>query len=86
MAVELRNALSAMSGKTLPATLAFDCPTVEAITRHLLGLLVPEQAATAEVRPHVIPPARAQDADIAALSDDEATELLLQELNGVSGR
>lgn len=37
MAVELRNALSRRAGVTLSATLAFDHPTVKAITAHLLG-------------------------------------------------
>jgi acyl transferase domain-containing protein len=86
MAVELRNALGAMSSRTLPATLAFDYPTAEAITRHLLGLLVEEQPTPAEVRTHMTASAQVADADIAALSDDEATELLLQELDGVAGR
>ena len=36
MAVELRDALSQRVGATLPATLAFDYPTVEALTRWLL--------------------------------------------------
>jgi hypothetical protein len=80
MAVELRNALAAVSGRTLPATIAFDYPTTEAISRHLLSLLVPEQSASARVEkaPHV-----ADEQDVAALSEDEAAELLLQELDGV---
>ena len=36
MAVELRNALGQRVGKPLPATLAFDYPTVDALTRWLL--------------------------------------------------
>jgi polyketide synthase 12/myxalamid-type polyketide synthase MxaB len=86
MAVELRNALGAMSGRTLPATLAFDYPTVEAVTRYLLGLLVPEQPSPGDLRTPLTPSPQVLDPDIAALSDDEATELLLQELNGVAGR
>jgi acyl transferase domain-containing protein/acyl carrier protein len=35
MAVELRNALSVAVGRTLPTTLLFDYPTLEALTTHL---------------------------------------------------
>jgi acyl carrier protein len=89
MAIELRNALAARTGLTLPATLVFDYPTTEALSRHLLSLLVPEQPTPAARV--VRTPARDEnvvavsDADVAALSDDEATELLLQELDGVTG-
>jgi acyl transferase domain-containing protein/acyl carrier protein len=41
MAVELRNALGRKAGMTLPATLAFDYPTPEAIAKYLLSSLVP---------------------------------------------
>ncbi|HEY3997402.1 MAG TPA: SDR family NAD(P)-dependent oxidoreductase, partial [Candidatus Xenobia bacterium] len=37
MAVELRNKLAGLAGQKLPATLAFDYPTVEAIADYLLG-------------------------------------------------
>ncbi|HVK68394.1 MAG TPA: SDR family NAD(P)-dependent oxidoreductase, partial [Polyangium sp.] len=46
MAVELRNALSARSGKSLPATLVFDYPTVTALVRHLIAQLVPAENET----------------------------------------
>ena len=35
LAVELRNSLQASFGVTLPATLIFDYPTVEALSGHL---------------------------------------------------
>jgi acyl transferase domain-containing protein/NADP-dependent 3-hydroxy acid dehydrogenase YdfG/acyl carrier protein len=78
MAVELRNALVAMAGLTLPATIVFDYPTTEAISRHLLSLLVPERVVSSQPERA----AKVSDAEIAALTDDEATELLLQELDG----
>jgi acyl carrier protein len=39
LAVELRNALQADLGLALPATMAFDYPTVSSLTEHLLNLL-----------------------------------------------
>jgi epothilone polyketide synthase D len=44
MAVELRNALSRRVDRTLPATLAFDHPTVEALAHWLVTLLAPAEA------------------------------------------
>ena len=47
MAVELRNALGQRVGATLPATLAFNYPTVEAITGWLLGSVLAAAAPAA---------------------------------------
>jgi acyl carrier protein len=52
MAVELRNALSASFGATLPASLPFDYPTVEELSDHLAGLMEPS------VPPSAAAPAR----------------------------
>jgi acyl transferase domain-containing protein/acyl carrier protein len=81
MAIELRNALARMTGLTLPATIAFDYSTTEAISRHLLSLLAPERPT---LRDRATTPAAAVlDRNVAVLSDEEATELLLRELDGV---
>jgi hypothetical protein len=83
MAVELRNGLVAVSGRALPATIAFDYPTTEAISRHLLSLLVPEEATPVRA---VKTLQTVDEEDVAALSDDEAAQLLLRELDGVRGQ
>lgn len=43
-AVELRNRLSKVSGLRLPSTVLFDHPTLSALTDHLGGRLVPDEA------------------------------------------
>ena len=47
MAVELKSALQALVGRPLPATVAFDYPTIDALATHLLGLVTPEAAPAA---------------------------------------
>jgi NADP-dependent 3-hydroxy acid dehydrogenase YdfG/acyl carrier protein len=78
MALELRNRLGRDLGVPLPATLAFDYPDVERLTRHLLGRIAPD----------VVPPPRAPAADrrvtateVAAASEEEIERRLLEKLN-----
>lgn len=44
MAVELRNEMTKITGKTLPATLLFDYPTLDAISNYLITLLYPDSS------------------------------------------
>jgi acyl transferase domain-containing protein len=76
MAVELRNRLQRAVGRPLRSTLAFDCPTIEAVGRHLmddvLALTAPSGARADE---------ETEDGDdllaaIERLSDDQAEKLL----------
>jgi hypothetical protein len=39
MAVELRNALARATGLSLPSTLLFDCPTIDALSSYLSGAI-----------------------------------------------
>lgn len=84
MAVELRNVLTRSLGRSLPATLLFDYPSLDALTGFLVKTLslVPEQsmAATAPLAQHTAD----AHADIAALSDEDADAMLLAELNSLS--
>ncbi len=80
LAVELRNVLSNGLGlpRRLPATLLFDYPSVAAITGYLASELLPveEQPVVALAREN-----GAGLAEIAALTDEEAEAMLLEELN-----
>lgn len=80
-AIEVRNHLAVAMGQSLPATLAFDHPTVEAISVHLLGRLGLDAGASPP--PVERDPVQAHDpaeAEVAALSDEEAERLLWEEL------
>jgi len=75
MAVELKNRLQSALHKPLPTTLAFDYPTASALAHYLgeqLGLPLHAPAAAA--------PNADSIQDLTGLSDEEAEELLRQEL------
>ena len=81
MAVELRNRLQASVGRALRSTLAFDYPSIDAITRHLFNdVLALEASGTAQTAD------TGGDADdllfnIEQLSDDEAEQMFATKVN-----
>jgi hypothetical protein len=82
MAVELRNVLQASVGQSLPPTLAFDYPTVAALSRYLAEEILGFARVDANApevgrdRPDVI-------ADVRALTDEEAEAQLAAELSAL---
>jgi polyketide synthase 12/myxalamid-type polyketide synthase MxaB len=62
----------------LPATFLFDYPSIDAIANYLAGELLPpdDRLPAAEVLD-----VRAELAEVAILSDEEAETMLLKELN-----
>ena len=86
MAVELRNRLASGAGAavTLPATLMFDYPTIDAIAQFLgqqLGTTAPSVATTAEPSP--ADGLGAAAARLADVSEEEAEALLIQRLESL---
>jgi polyketide synthase 12/myxalamid-type polyketide synthase MxaB len=77
MAVELRNALSAAIGRTLPASLVFDHPTAEALCVFLAG----ELGLVAVPMPAAPPPLPIAGVDDSELDDDAALLLLERKLS-----
>jgi hypothetical protein len=79
MAVELRNRLGKglPLSRALPATLVFDYPTPEALSRYLLDTLFVKEKGEEPVQAEK----KAEVAINADLSDEEAEALLLAELN-----
>jgi acyl transferase domain-containing protein/NADPH:quinone reductase-like Zn-dependent oxidoreductase/SAM-dependent methyltransferase/acyl carrier protein len=78
MAVELRNALASTVGRSLPATLLFDYPTVEALTEYLSAQIPGLEASPAKsIRPR---PSASAGLDlleqIENLNDEEIERLL----------
>ena len=82
MAVELRNSLTRSVGRSLPATLLFDYPSVDALASYLMRVL--ELAGEAE--PATVSTIELSAAAIAELSDEEADAQLLAELEGLPQR
>jgi hypothetical protein len=89
MAVELRNLLGAgvELKRTLPATLVFDYPTVEALTGFLADQLLPTtydgNGAEPQDQPVAIEPVAVKEihlAELEELSDEEAEAMLLAQL------
>jgi acyl carrier protein len=76
LAVELRNTLGSVLGKSLPVTLLFDYPTIDSLTEYLQGdVLAAELAAPEAAAP---PPNRGSNPldIIEELSEDEVDRLL----------
>jgi acyl carrier protein len=87
MALELRNVLAQALGRPLSATLLFDYPTIRGLAGYLLGLVVePEVEAVEDRVVDRVEDRKAAvletDAELAAMSEAEAEELLLAELDG----
>lgn len=81
-AIELRNALTVATGVSLPATLAFDRPTIGAITSHLLNELGLDTV-TGSGSPASSVEFDDRDAirrEVETLSEEEAERLLMREL------
>jgi acyl transferase domain-containing protein/phospholipid N-methyltransferase/acyl carrier protein len=78
MAVELRNLLARAVGRTLPATLLFDYPSIDALTGHLATMLALEPVQESPV----ISNASADDllAQVEQMSDEELDRLFAEKL------
>jgi len=81
MSLELRNRLQASSGQSLPSTLAFDCPTVEALADYLAGRLSASTLVQAKTAAQPVDSASEQAARVHQLSEEEAEALLMEELS-----
>ena len=84
MAVELRNRLQAGIGRSLSVTLAFDCPTVNAIADHLVVEIGGVAGAEDAAQSHPVTDSAADDG-VQDLSEEEATALLVAELARPTG-
>jgi NAD(P)-dependent dehydrogenase (short-subunit alcohol dehydrogenase family)/acyl carrier protein len=86
MAVELRNKLGHAAGQSLPATLLFEYPAIEALVNYLAGeLLKPEPTASLDPKPVEVGAELEEldqqlTVDLDAMSEDEMAALLLKKL------
>ena len=83
MAIELKNALSAMIGQNLPATLLFNYPTIDALAGHLIDevLEFEKSEKPAPLEPAADAQAEADIDHIEDLSDEEVAALLDEKLS-----
>ena len=91
MAVEMRNALNLNLACTLPATLLFDYPTLDALSRYLMdsvpALREEKPAMDSESKAAPIKPDQGAPIDgLDQLTDEEAEALLLEELESLRKR
>ena len=82
MSVELSNRLKRSVNRQLPTTLAFEQPTIDALTRHLADLLGLQETQAAEADADRDAAARTRLLeDVERLSEDEAEASLARELD-----
>ncbi len=88
MAVELKNALDEATGENLPATIAFEYPTIDAIASYLLKDVLPlaseasEDVSMPEVAASAESAAEELDfPDLDELSEEELEALLMEKLD-----
>lgn len=81
LAVEMRNALSAAVGASLPATVLFDYPTSDALADYLMKNV---PALTQEGEPEDVPAENKEVEELRVISDEEAEALLMAELDELS--
>ncbi len=88
MAVELGNALASDLGESLPGSLVFDYPTIDAITNFLAEETFAEALSNGKDEPEQTAKSADEDAKIAELeqlSDEDAEALLAEKLQAFEG-
>ena len=81
MALELTQSLGAAIGRTLPPTLLYNYPTIEAVANHLEQTLFPCEGVSAGVGSH-----QAAASEVLRLSDQELEALVNQEFSQLAAR
>jgi acyl carrier protein len=86
MAVELRNVLGKAVGQTLPATLIFDYPTIEALVEYLsANVLSTDVILQSKDEPTAVVEKTVAADELDELSEDEIASLLEAKLTGLGG-
>ena len=88
MAVQLRNVLGAALAleRSLPATLMFDHPTIDALAAFLVTRLRGPSPSASAASPTAVPLPSVpspREVAVATMSDDEVERLVLERLGGV---
>jgi acyl carrier protein len=81
MAIELRNVLQKGLGRSIPATVALDHPTIDFLSKHLLNEVLKLEAKEAPPPPEPKPkPEVVVEPELDALSDAELARLVAEDL------
>ena len=87
MAVELKDTLEQQLNLTLDATIVFDYPNLNTLTKHLISLLDSEQSHPEKttVKPELINSHQTNDShsDLDDLTDDEVAKLIEKEIEDI---
>ncbi|MBC7840740.1 MAG: SDR family NAD(P)-dependent oxidoreductase [Gemmatimonadaceae bacterium] len=84
LAIELRNVIGTAIGRTLPATLLFDYPTIDDLATHLITILFPDSIAPTVAAESAMPgatPGTLVD-DLTSMSDDDVDRLFAERMKG----
>jgi NAD(P)-dependent dehydrogenase (short-subunit alcohol dehydrogenase family)/acyl carrier protein len=85
LAVELRNTLSAALGRPMPATLLFDCPTIDALTGYILRETLGVREDGADAPPPSAIPKVANAADLVGAIEELSDEEVERQLGALAG-
>ena len=83
MAVELRNYLQTNLETAIAASLAFDYPTVEALTDYLLKEVLTDKASVEELEKQPVEEIAESETNLDDISDEEAEAMLLGKLDSM---
>ncbi len=85
MSLEVRNRLETELGIALPATLIWRDPTLSALAKRLVHVIIEDETGDRPQRDEIAAQDRSAELEVERLSDDEAHRELERELSALAG-